>query len=326
MQNNNKVLIAGLSFVISIIVVISIIFMLGSNIKNNALNTNNLKIYYVDKLFNVLNYEETSLGEVSEIIETTFLKMKEIPKTSGLSPAIPQDIDLINYNLYDNILTLNITENYYSLSNIEKIFLKSSLVLTYTNNSIFNLNILNIKEVNILVNDYEILSSFGEVTGTMSTENVLINPVISAEKLAIIQAILYFSDDSLNYLIPENKLLQIKQSQTLEYQIVEKIISGPTASKYVRTVPANTKIKNIKTEDGICYVDLSSEFLAKNTISVSEEIAIYSIVNSLTELEEINRVQFLIDGKKVDIYGSSIDTGIDISSPLAKNEAIIFKE
>lgn len=320
MKNNNKILIAGLGFVISIIGVISIIFILNTNFKNNKLNTNSIKLYYIDRLYNTLNYEEISLSitpDITDIVDDIFLQMKETPKTNNLSSAIPSNVELLDYKLNSDELELNLSKEYNSLSDTEKIFLKSSLVWTYTNNSI-----LDIKEVNVLVNSCAILSSFGEVTGSMSLENVILSPAISPEKLAIKQAILYFSDESLSLLIQENKLLQIKQSQTIEYQIVEKLISGPIGSNYIKTVPTNTKIKNIKTEEGICYVDLSAEFLAKNTVSVTDEVVIYSIVNSLVELEEINRVQFLIDGKKVDIYGSNID----ISSPLERNENIIFKD
>ncbi len=313
MKNNKKILIAGTGLVIGIIVIISVVFMLNSDY--NADKTNNIKIYYLDRVHNVLNYEDIFLDANDfDVINKIFTQIKAMPKTAGLTTPIPSDITLLDYNLNSYILDLNLSQDYNLLSNIDKIFLKSSLVWTYTNNPV-----LNISGVRILVNGQEILNSFGEKVGILSTENIVINPSISPEKLTISQALIYFGDECLDKLIAENKLLQVRQSQTIEYQIVEKLISGPDSAQHVRTVPANTKIKNIKTEEGICYVDLSSDFLARNTLTVTEEVAIYSIVNSLVELDEINKVQFLIEGKKVDTYGATLD----ISSPLDKNENIV---
>ena len=46
--------------------------------------------------------------------------------------------------------------------------------------------------------------------------------------------------------------------------------------------------------------------------------SIYSIVDSLTELETIERVQFLMDGKKVSDFGN-----INIGSMFGRDESII---
>lgn len=61
-----------------------------------------------------------------------------------------------------------------------------------------------------------------------------------------------------------------------------------------------TKIINILTKDGICYVNLDSSFLTVVN-NVSTEVAVYSIVNSLVELDNINKVQILVNGE-VPIY------------------------
>ena len=49
-----------------------------------------------------------------------------------------------------------------------------------------------------------------------------------------------------------------------------------------------------------------------------EKMTIYSIVDSLTELDNIQRVQFLMDGKKVDNFGN-----INIGSMFGRDGSII---
>ena len=65
-----------------------------------------------------------------------------------------------------------------------------------------------------------------------------------------------------------------------------------------------TKIVNILTKDGICYVNLDSNFLTVIN-NVSTEVAVYSIVNSLVELDNINKVQILVNGEVPTTFSNS---------------------
>ena len=65
-----------------------------------------------------------------------------------------------------------------------------------------------------------------------------------------------------------------------------------------------TKIVNILTKDGICYVNLDSSFLTVVN-NVSTEVAVYAIVNSLVELDNINKVQILVNGEVPTTFSNS---------------------
>ena len=65
-----------------------------------------------------------------------------------------------------------------------------------------------------------------------------------------------------------------------------------------------TKIVNILTKDGICYVNLDSNFLTVVN-NVSTEVAVYAIVNSLVELDNINKVQILVNGEVPTTFSNS---------------------
>ena len=55
-------------------------------------------------------------------------------------------------------------------------------------------------------------------------------------------------------------------------------------------------------------MDFSSEFLNKRK-SITADVAIYSVVNTLVELSTVNKVQFSIDGEQVLEYSTSINFG-----------------
>ena len=56
-----------------------------------------------------------------------------------------------------------------------------------------------------------------------------------------------------------------------------------------------TKIVSVTTKDGICYVNLSEDFLSQ-PYSASADVTIYAITNSLVELSNVNKVQITVNG------------------------------
>ena len=66
----------------------------------------------------------------------------------------------------------------------------------------------------------------------------------------------------------------------------------------------NTKILGVSIAEGICYVNLDSNFLTVIN-NVSTEVAVYSIVNSLVELDNINKVQILVNGEVPPTFSNS---------------------
>ena len=77
--------------------------------------------------------------------------------------------------------------------------------------------------------------------------------------------------------------------------VVMQLIQGPQDNEdCYPVIDPNTKLINVTTQDGTCYVNLDSTFLAPG-VNVSNDVAIYSIVDSLIELGSVNKVQFLID-------------------------------
>ena len=98
-------------------------------------------------------------------------------------------------------------------------------------------------------------------------------------------------------------MVEVNANQTREKTVLEQLIAGPEEKGSVATIPIGTKIKDVTTtDDGTCYVNL-----LKHTGGEREELlTIYSIVNSLCKLDQIDRVQFLVEGKKLDTYKDNL--------------------
>ena len=54
---------------------------------------------------------------------------------------------------------------------------------------------------------------------------------------------------------------------------------------------------NVSLNENICYINFDSTFL-NNTLEVKEYIPIYSIVNSLSEISTVSKVQITINGSQ----------------------------
>ena len=70
--------------------------------------------------------------------------------------------------------------------------------------------------------------------------------------------------------------------------------------KNKKIIPENTKIQKYYMEGDCLYLDFSSEFLNYN--KEEKDIMIKCIVNTLTELTEINSVKILVEGEQVEDF------------------------
>jgi germination protein M len=141
-------------------------------------------------------------------------------------------------------------------------------------------------------------------------------PEISAEPKEIKESVtLYFGDQDAMYLVPETRKV-VLGNKKLEEAVIAELIEGPSKSDLFQTVPKEAKLISIEVVDGVAYVNFNQDFQAKHWGgSTGEMMTLYSITNSLAELPEIEQVQFLLEGKKVEsILGHAIT-----SEPMSPN-------
>jgi len=140
---------------------------------------------------------------------------------------------------------------------------------------------------------------------------------------------LYFSNEEGTKLKLEVRYIPMseakKTANELASLIVKELINGPKESGLKPTIPAETKLRsNVKIDGEVATVDLTKEFKEKHPGGKAEEqLTIYSIVNSLTELKEISKVKFKIDGKSVKEFKGNykFDNEFPRSTSLISKEA-----
>jgi germination protein M len=113
--------------------------------------------------------------------------------------------------------------------------------------------------------------------------------------------VLYFANEDGTALKEYHRTVEITNNTSLARLVVESLIAGPEEEGYLPTISQQTTIQNISVKDSICYVDLSDEFYDVNN-TLKNDIIVYSVVNSLSELPTISKVQFLKNGEKLEYF------------------------
>lgn len=111
---------------------------------------------------------------------------------------------------------------------------------------------------------------------------------------------LYFKHTESNSLIAEAKCIDVKDLYSDPYTyLINLLIAGPESEKLESAIPEGTKINSCTLNGNIVCVDLSKEFIENAPAGIDEEsMIVYSIVNTLTELNEVSGVKILINGEE----------------------------
>ncbi len=256
-----------------------------------------VELYFNDTITGKLRSEERVIqGENKKQFLLSVLEgLKAGSKIEGTSVVIPQNVTILHADVEDNVAVIDLSRNYNQLTLGEKIMCRAAIVWSVT-----SLDFL--EHVRIKVNGQELKRTSGEVIGLMNRENTMINPVVSPESKRYEIVTLYFADKTGKQFVKEEREIEISQIQTREKAVVEQLMIGAKEKEHLSTIPSDIKIRNVTTtKEGICYVDFSSDSINKIINSnVDEKIAIYSIVNSIVSLYNIEKVQFLIEGEKIE--------------------------
>lgn len=111
---------------------------------------------------------------------------------------------------------------------------------------------------------------------------------------------LYYKNIETNSLIAEARCIDVKQLYKDPYTyLINLLIAGPESDKLESAIPEGTKVNSCKLNGSTVYVDLSKEFIDNAASGTEEEsLIIYSITNTLTELNEVTSVKILINGEE----------------------------
>lgn len=134
---------------------------------------------------------------------------------------------------------------------------------------------------------------------------------ISEKKEMLVK--LYFVEN--RQLVSEIRNIDINTFE-IENAILNALKSGPRIATALSPLRGDVEIISVEVKDRVCYVNLTSDFKGNEDDMYFNAMA---ITNTLTEFENIDYVQILVEGNKINSRDSRLDF------PLAKDTSIVHE-
>lgn len=231
---------------------------------------------------------------IAEFVEA----LNKDPKNYTYRKAKPDNVVLKDYTYNGGgQLILNFETSYYDLVGIAEVLTRAAIVKNFC-------QIEGIEYVEFYVAGQPLRDKNEKPIGLMTAENFIDNTGGETKYKQNAKISLFFANEAGKKLVESNIIVSYNGTIPMEQLIVEQLIAGPLSDTKYPTIPAGTKLLKATVKEGICYVDFNEKFLDKID-GITDEVAIYSVVNSLVEMPTINKVQFKINGELQKTYGES---------------------
>ncbi len=142
---------------------------------------------------------------------------------------------------------------------------------------------------------------------------ILLYPKLFATK----EVKVYFSDQQAQYLVPQVDEVKVNN---LYSNMINQLIEGPVTAGLEDTIPKGTELIRVEIENRVATVNFNRKLQDNHWGgSTGEIMTVYSIVNTLTALDEIDKVQILIEDKKI----TTLAGHLSLEEPLSFNQNLI---
>lgn len=264
---------------------------------------------------------ETETTMTDELISEFITVLSTDSDNVEYKKPIPTGVMITNYSLEGVMLTLHFSADYSQMTSVEEVLCRAAVVRTMT-------QIEGVDCVAFYVEDKPLADANGTIIGTMNEESFIENPGEQINSIQNTSLSLYFANETGDGLIKEvREEVYYSSNISLEKLVMEQLLDGPQSENARSAIPTGTRLISVSVAEGVCYVNLDETFKNQD-YKVSEAVVIYSIVNSLTELPSISKVQISINGDTSGVYRDTfkLSTMYDRNLDYVRNMEIVVTE
>lgn len=230
----------------------------------------------------------TTTTDEGKLFEELRTELTKVPEKLEYTPPFGNHVVLRKWKSQNGRLLLDFEPSYGKLAPDTEVLTRAAIVKTFT-------QIKGVNYVSFQVEGRDLEDNLGKLVGAMYSDSFIYNEGAQINSFEEITLNLYFANEEGDALVKTEKTIMYNTNVAMERVILEQLIAGPKGKKIYATLNPDTKVVSVVVKDGVCYVNLNNTFLTQ-MYSVTPEVVIYSIVNSLCEVSGINKVQISVDG------------------------------
>ena len=274
------------------------------------------KLYYMneDRTKVVGENFDLSFGTVDEQVSELLTALEDTLWTEDEKDLITGRNPIYEYKIDENgLLSLRYSSDYSTLPSITEVLRRAALVKTLC-------QLDKITAVEFFIGTQPLMTSAGKPVGMLTAEDFIDSTGENTEFYQEAKVSVYFANEAGDALLPSYLKITFDGTVTTERLILQALLKGPVQEDMRPVIPKGTVLNKVSIRDGICYVDFNEKFLETRS-GITPEVAVYSVVNSLTELSNVYKVQFLINGATRKNYGN-----LNFSNTFERNLEIVEGE
>ena len=257
------------------------------------------KVYFPTSDYSSIKSEERKIGtdDPDDMVDILMDALSEQPGDTDGVPAIPKDIRPLGYSVKDQHVDIDFPKAYLDMDKTREILVRASIVETLTQEP-------GVLSVAFYAEGEPIKDDGGNIIGDMNVDSFINNTGVELNSYARTNVTLYFTDINGSTLKRYDEDLVYNTNIAMEKFAVETLIGGPSnvnEQEAFPTLSPEAKLLSVTIKDRIAYANFDASVREK-PYNVSEEVALYSIVNTLTSLPGIDQVQISIEGSTEGVF------------------------
>ncbi|MBQ7034019.1 MAG: GerMN domain-containing protein [Clostridia bacterium] len=269
-----------------ILILLCAVFLLGGCAPKNGAT---VKLYFTEK--GEIAEETRSVEQEGSVLETAIRTLLDGPRKMGHERVIPEGTTLLGVNIVGTVAEINLSAAFDTGTDAQRLLSRYTLIHTACSAG-------DVQKVKLLTEGVPLRSlQDGTMLGALGAADISLTEPGSSTPLLLT---LYFPDATAAYLVPETRQITLTEGTSTAFAAVQELLRGPASSHLVSALSDKTVLLDAEIRNGICFVNMNAEFL-KNTTGgrTWETAAVYSIVNTLTALPDVQEVRFLVEGETV---------------------------
>lgn len=212
------------------------------------------------------------------------------PEDSEYISPFPKNLTLIDCRQSGDTLELVLGEQFAALSGVDLTVARACIALT-------GLELTNTGRVSIRVEN----APEDAVPVVLTREELLLYDN-SLEQLRQ-NVTVYYTDADRRFLIPQSATVEQGTAAEVGLQMVNLLLNPPEG--LVTPLPIGTRVLDVSMNRSVCTVNFSQRFETDAaTDPAQQRTCLLAITNTLTQLEEIESVEFAVNGSRAFHYGA----------------------